>query len=99
MAITLDLQESHFGVPFTGAYFRIVTSAITRTRNSDIKHYVMIDVIGYATQPQNEDTKDVDFRRYHVALDDVESQAGNTFLEKCYSWVMAQDDMAGSVAA
>ena len=24
--------------------------------------------------------------------------SGDTFLEQCYSWVMTQDDMAGSVA-
>lgn len=97
MAIQIDLQQSNFGVPFQGAYFRIVTAAITRQRQADPRHSVMIDVVGYATQPQNEDTKDVDFRRYHIALEDVEAQTGGNFLAKCYAWVMDQPDMNGSV--
>lgn len=97
MAIQIDLQQSNFGVPFQGAYFRIVTAAISRQRQSDPRHSVMIDVVGYATAPQNEDTKDVDFRRYHVVLADVEAQIGENFLSKCYAWVMAQADMSGAV--
>ena len=97
MAIQLDLQTSQYGVPFTAAYFRIVTASISRTRNEQGRFSVMIDVVGYATQPQNEDTRNVDFRRYHATLTEVESQQGSTFLEKCYNWVMTQSDMAGSV--
>ena len=98
MAIQIDLQASQFGVSFAGAYFRIVTAAISRQR-SDFPHKytVMIDVVGYATQPPNDDTKDVDFRRYHAPLAEVEAQAGATFLNKCYDWVMEQPDMFGSV--
>lgn len=98
MAITIDLQQSNFGIPFAGAYFRIVTAAISRQRNPDMRHTVMIDVVGYATQPQDEDTKDVDFRRYHTPLADVEAQVGDNFLAKCYAWVMSQPDMAGCVS-
>ena len=97
MAIQINLETSNFGVPFTGAYFRVVTASVSRTRNADKRHSVMIDVVGYATQPTNEDTKDVDFRRYHCALSDIESQSGNNFLTKCYAWVMSQADMAGSI--
>ena len=98
MAIQVDLQSSNFGVPFAGAYFRIATAAISRTRDTGNRFSVMIDVVGYATQPQNEDTKDVDFRRYHAPMVDVEAQAGDNFLAKCYAWVMAQPDMAGCQA-
>lgn len=97
MAIQLDLQTSQYGVPFAGAYFRVVTAAVSRTRNPDERFSVMIDVVGYATQPQDEDTRDVDFRRYHAPLAEVEAQTGTAFLDKCYSWVMSQPDMAGSV--
>jgi hypothetical protein len=96
MAIQLDLSTSQYGVPFTGAYFRIVTAAVSRTRSADNRHSVMLDVAGYATQPSDEDTRDVDFRRYHCPLSEVEPQTGDGFLAKCYAWVMAQDDMAGS---
>ena len=97
MAIELNLSTSQYGVPFAGAYFRIVTAAVSRTRSADIRHSVMIDVAGYATQPSDDDTRDVDFRRYHCPLADVEAQAGDAFLAKCYAWVMAQEDMAGSI--
>ena len=98
MAIQIDLTQSQYGVPFQGAYFRVVTAAVTRTRDADNRHSVMIDVAGYATQPENDDTREVDFRRYHTPLTEVEAQVGDTFLAKCYAWVMAQPDMAGSVA-
>lgn len=97
MAIQLDLQDSKFNVPFVGAYFRISLSAISRTRYEDTKHIVLLDVMGYATHP-NAETQSVDSRRYHTSLDEIEILEGNTFLEKCYKWVMTQPDMAGSVA-
>jgi hypothetical protein len=96
MAIQIDLSTSQYGVPFAGAYFRIVTAAVSRTRDANNRHSVMLDVVGYATQPQNEDTRDVDFRRYHCPLAEVEAQAGENFITKCYAWVMTQPDMLGS---
>ena len=97
MAIQLDLSTSQYGVPFAGAYFRIALAAVSRTRNANNRHSVVIDVAGYATQPSDDDTRDVDFRRYHCPLTEVEAQTGSTFLAKCYAWVMAQADMAGSI--
>lgn len=97
MAIQLNLSTSQYGVPFAGAYFRIVTAAVSRTRSADNRHSVMIDVAGYATQPSGDDTRDVDFRRYHCPLAEVEAQTGATFLAKCYAWVMTQADMTGSI--
>lgn len=98
MAVQIDLPSSQYGVPFSGAYFRVVTVAVSRTRNPAVRHSVMIDVAGYATRPIDDDTRDVDFRRYHAPLAEIEAQDGVEFLAKCYSWVMAQPDMAGSVA-
>lgn len=98
MAISLDLTQSQFGIPFAGAYFRVVTAAVSRQRDPERRNSVMIDVVGYAAKPQNEDTKDVDFRRYHAPYLEVEAQVGDNFLAKCYGWVMAQPDMAGAVA-
>jgi hypothetical protein len=98
MAIQIDMTTSQYGTPFAGAYFRIATAAISRQRASDgPKFSVMIDVAGYATDTPDDDTREVDFRRYHADLADVEVGGGN-FLDKCYVWVMAQDDMAGSEA-
>lgn len=98
MAIQLDLTNSQYGTPFTGAYFRIVTAAVSRMREGGPKFTVMIDVAGYATATPDDDTREVDFRRYHADLTEVEAAAGANFLDKCYAWVMAQEDMNGSVA-
>ena len=98
MAIQLDLTNSQYGTPFAGAYFRIVTAAVSRMREGGPKFTVMIDVSGYATATPSDDTRDVDFRRYHADLTEVEAQAGAEFLDKCYAWVMTQEDMAGSIA-
>ena len=98
MAIQINLSASQYGIPFQGAYFRIVTAAVSRTRDADNRHSVMLDVVGYATQPQDDDTRDVDFRRYHVAASEIYAQPGENFLAQCYSWVMTQADMAGAQA-
>lgn len=98
MAIQLNLETSQYGTPFAGAYFRIVTAGISRMRSGGAKFSVMIDVAGYATATPTDDTREVDFRRYHADLAEVEAQAGAVFLDKCYAWVMTQEDMAGSVA-
>lgn len=98
MAIQIDLANSQYGVPFAGAYFRIATAAVSRQRQGGSKFSVMIDVAGYGTSNPGDDTRDVDFRRYHTLLENVESQQGAAFLDKCYAWVMTQPDMAGSVA-
>jgi hypothetical protein len=98
MAIQLDLTNSQYGTPFAGAYFRIATAAISRMREGGPKFTVMVDVAGYATATPNDDTREVDFRRYHADLAEVEAAAGDVFLDKCYAWVMTQEDMNGSVA-
>jgi hypothetical protein len=96
MALQLDLTTSNYGVPFSGAYFRVVTASISRQRGATFS--VMIDVVGYATRPTNDETKDIDFRRYHAPLDQIELQTGENFLSKVYNWVAIQEDMAGSIA-
>lgn len=98
MAIQINLINSQYGVPFNGAYFRIVTAAISRQRQGRPKFSTMIDIAGYGTATPGDDTREIDFRRYHAPLEDIEAQAGAAFLDKCYAWVMAQPDMAGSVA-
>ena len=99
MAIQIDLTTSQYGIPFQAAYFRIATAAITRQRmDVTSKFSVMIDVVGYGTATPGDDTREVDFRRYHAPLDEVESKSGTTFLQKCYNWIMLQPDMSGSLA-
>lgn len=96
MAIQLDLTNSQYGVPFAGAYFRIVLTAISRQRGGS--RSVMIDIVGYAAKPENEDTREVDFRRYHIDYDTVEAISAENFLAKCYIWVMSQEDMNGAIS-
>tara|TARA_R110001592_G_scaffold285695_1_gene554216 strand:+ start:257 stop:559 length:303 start_codon:yes stop_codon:yes gene_type:complete len=99
MAITHNITQdsSQYGIKFDGAYYRIVTASVTRQRGSDPKFTVMIDLSGYAATP-DDDTREVDFKRYNATMDAVEAASGATFLAKCYAWVMAQDDMDGSSA-
>ena len=99
MAIQIDLSTSQYGIPFTAAYFRIATAAVSRRREGGPKFFTMIDVAGYGTSTPGDDTREVDFRRYHAPLEDIEAQPGATFLDRCYAWVMVQPDMAGSIPA
>ena len=101
MAIQHNITEanSDYGISFSGAYYRIVTAAVSRQRGSDPKFTVMIDLSAYATSSPTDDTREVDFKRYSANLADVEAASGATFMDKCYAWVMAQDDMTGSSAA
>lgn len=96
MAIQVDIQNSQFGVPFSGAYFKIVGASVSREIGEN-KYAVKIDLSGYATKPEQDDIREVDFRRYHAPLAEVEAQVGDTFLAKCYAWLMQQPDMQGSV--
>ena len=98
MAIKIDLTTSQYGTSFSGAYFRIVTASISRQHSSETKFSVMIDVAGYATATPNDETRDVEFRRYNANMTAVEAMSGAAFMDKCYAWVMAQEDMAGSKA-
>lgn len=101
MAIQHTIAEgaSQYGISFNNAYYRIVTASISRQRGADPKFSVMIDLSGYATGSNlTDDTREVDFKRFNANLDDINAASGDAFLDKCYSWVMAQDDMAGSTA-
>ena len=100
MAIQNTIAEgsSQYGIAFNNAYYRIATASISRQRGDDPKFSVMIDLSAYATVTPTDDTREVDFKRYNANLADVQDASGDAFLDKCYSWVMAQDDMAGSTA-
>lgn len=97
MAIQLDLASSQYGTPFAGAYFRIVTAAISRMREGGPKFTVMIDVVGYATATPGDDTREVDFRRHHAPASEVYAQQGDTFMEQCYAWLKGQPEYADAV--
>ena len=100
MAIQHNITEgaSQYGIAFNDAYYRIVTANVTRQRGTDPKFSVMIDLSAYATSTPGDDTREVDFKRYNANLTDVEAKSGSTFMDKCYAWVMDQDDMDGSTA-
>ena len=100
MAIQHNIEQgaSQYGIEFNNAYYRIVTAAVSRQRGTDPKFSVMIDLSAYATSSPNDDTREVDFKRYSANLTDVEAKSGSTFMDKCYAWVMDQDDMDGSTA-
>lgn len=100
MAIQNTIEEgaSEYGIAFNNAYYRIVTASISRQEGTDPKFSVIIDLSAYATASPGNNTREVDFKRYHANLDDINASSGDAFLDKCYSWVMAQSDMAGSTA-
>lgn len=96
MAIEIDLTHTQFGVPFIGAYFRIINISISR--HGEKNHIVQIDIAGYATKPDGEGVRDIDFRRYYAPFADVDSWEGGSFIAKCYAWIMSQQDMLGAIA-
>ncbi len=100
MAIQHNIAEGSsnfdFGIAFNNAYYRIVNAAITRQRETDPKFTVTIDLAAYATNTPSDNTREVDFKRFEATLADIEESAGLEFLAKCYSWVMAQNEMSGS---
>ncbi len=100
MAIQHNIEQgaSQYGIAFNNAYYRIATATISRQRGSNPKFVVMIDLSAYATNDPTADTREVDFKRYMANLTDVEAKSGDTFLDRCYVWVMEQDDMSGSSA-
>jgi len=100
MAIRNNIEEgaSQYGIAFNNAYYRVVNASVSRQRGSDPKFPVMIDLSAYATASPTDDTREVDFKRYNVSLDEINASSGDQFLDRCYSWVMTQDDMAGSTA-
>jgi len=100
MAIQHNIAEgaSQYGIAFNNAYYRIVTASISRQRGTDPKFSVMIDLSAYATNSPTDDTREVDFKRFNAPLDDINASSGDAFLDKCYSWVMAQSEMDGSTA-
>lgn len=94
----ITAENSQYGIAFNGAYYRIVTASISRQRGSDPKFTVMIDLSAYATNSPTDDTREVDFKRMNANLEDINAASGDAFLDKCYSWVMDQDEMNGSTA-
>lgn len=100
MAIQHNISEaaSEYDTAFNNAYYRIVTTAVSRQRGDDPKFTVMIDLSAYATSTPTDDTREVAFLRLHAPLDDINAASGDAFLDKCYSWVMEQDEMSGSTA-
>lgn len=100
MAIQHNILEdnSQYGVKFDNAYYRIASASINRQRGTDPKFSVLIDLAGYASSSPDDNTREVDFKRYEAALESINAASGDAFLDKCYSWIMAQDDMDGSTA-
>ena len=96
MAIQLNLESSEYGIPFAGAYFRIIVATVARRDNQGF--VVRIDLVGYATNPSDMYIKEVAFKQFQAPIEEIEAQEGVEFLVKCYQWVMSQEDMLGSIA-
>ena len=96
MALSVNILEadSDFGVAFNGAYYRIVTSSVSRERGGN--HQVSIDLSGYATGAPTDDTREVKFVRLSGPLADIEAKSGDDFLSKCYNWLKDQSEFSGA---
>lgn len=97
MAITQDMSESRFGVPFPGAYFRIVSATINRKVDSG--HSVMLDVAAYAVPPTTGMEAEIEFLRIHGNLEDIETRDSSSFLSLCYEYLASLPEFAGSTPA
>jgi len=98
IAHTITEEQSHYGIAFNGAYWRIVTASVQRINGDDPKFQVNVDLSAYATNTPTENTAVIDFKRFHAPWDIVQAHSGDSFIDKCYNYVMAQPEMAGSTA-
>tara|TARA_R100000664_G_scaffold3850_2_gene8268 strand:- start:748 stop:1053 length:306 start_codon:yes stop_codon:yes gene_type:complete len=95
---TISADSSEYGISFNDAYWRIVTIAVSRERGADPKFSVMIDLSAYATSTPTSDTRTVGYLRFDANINDINASSGDAFIDKCYTWVMAQAEMNGSTA-
>ena len=95
---SIATEESDYGIAFDNAYHRITSASIHRM-NGDPKFTVGIDLAVYASDTPTAETRDILMKRYNANLEEVETQAGDSFLAKCYSWVMSQEEMVSSEEA
>lgn len=100
MAIQHNITQeaSDFGIAFNNAYYRIVSLNIHRDPDPDDNFHVSIQLMAYATSTPAPHDRDIATRSYDAGLSTIEAKTGDTFLAKCYAWVMDQDDMDGSTA-
>jgi hypothetical protein len=98
MAIQLPVNQTVFGVSFPDAYHRIVVAFVERQRDDAEKFRAVIELATYAVDPGETPAQPVVTRRYSAPISQVEAHDGPSFLQQCYQWIMAQPDMAGSVA-
>ena len=98
MAIQADTPNSVFGVPLTNVYYRIIHAVAAREEASPLGFSASIILSGYLADPRDKNIEPVERRQYRAPLAEIEIQSGDNFLARCYAWVMAQPDMAGSTA-
>jgi hypothetical protein len=98
MAIEVDLPLTEYGIGYTSTYCRIVRAFVQRNGGLEDRFSVQLQVAVYATNPQDMPLRELENKAYGVPIGEIETQAGDTFIAKCYAWVMAQPDMAGSTA-
>jgi len=94
----ITIEESEYGVSFDNAYHRITATSIHRM-NGEPKFTVAIDLAVYASDIPTANTRDILMKRYTANLEEVETQVGDSFLAKCYSWIMVQEGMTNSKEA
>ncbi len=94
MALTKLITSTTLEADFPTAYGRVVTVNVSRKRGGG--HSVMIDVAIYAKQPTVEDTQSVDFRRYHLDLNDLPSGVGANPINRAYEYLKTLPEWGGA---
>jgi len=96
MAIEIDFNSDKFGITFEKAYFIIVNTSVKRQQPEEGEKFVaVIDIAGYTDKSLVSVKTPLEFKRYRVNLSTVDNFSGSNFVERCYSWVMTQPELAG----
>lgn len=94
MALTKLITSSRLEADFPNAYGRVVAVSIARKRGGG--HAVQIDVAIYAKQPAGDDTQEVDFLRYHLALGDLRLGVGFNPVNLAYEYLKGLPEWSGA---
>ena len=96
MAIQIQMEVPRLGITVPTAYVRVVTVMESRTNDPANRFSVMIDYVPYMTQPTTENVEGVELRRVHIPQSILLSFAGDSYIQKAYSYLLALPEFAGA---
>lgn len=101
MALELNHAVMRTSTSYPQAYWRISNIHIQHTAKQSAKREVrmQIDIFANRAAASVETARPVEIRTYCASLDDIQTQAEISFIDKCYRWLAAQPDFTNSKAA